>query len=197
MFNKFNLPSNSRQLDSYRKLGLKVHLVGILAGVLCGIGNAFNFIVGQSIQGFAVSYAIAQVTGLVNITLPHAGKYARGVIVGVFVWKELHNTPVKTKLFYAIGFFLYVIAVVLITLSITFWSVWLDYVNQIEPPSKIICIQMYRKTIGIIKPLHTPLSFDSIFHSFRCANCSTTFLSLNWVWISSRASQFVALSEDH
>ncbi|MDR1668168.1 MAG: GRP family sugar transporter [Bacteroidales bacterium] len=62
----------------------RIHLVGILGGLIWGLGNAFNLIAAGK-AGAAISYGLGQGATLVS------------ALWGVFVWKEFKNATNGTK----------------------------------------------------------------------------------------------------
>jgi glucose uptake protein len=62
----------------------KIHMVGILGGLIWGLGNAFNLIAAGK-AGAAISYGLGQGATLVS------------ALWGVFVWKEFKDAPEGTN----------------------------------------------------------------------------------------------------
>src|SRR4051794_8634684 len=62
----------------------KVHLPGLIGGIIWGIGNSFNLIAAGK-AGPAVSYGLGQGATLV------------AALWGVFIWKEFRNAPRGTN----------------------------------------------------------------------------------------------------
>jgi len=86
----------------YFKLGTpKLHLIGILGGVIWGIGMLFN-VVASGAAGPAISYGLGQGATLV------------AALWGVFVWKEFKGAPKGTNLIIALMFVAFVIGLGLI-----------------------------------------------------------------------------------
>jgi glucose uptake protein len=91
-------------LSDYFKGGTKLHLIGIVGGVIWGIGMMFNIIAsGQA--GFAISYGLGQ------------GATMIAAFWGVFVWKEFQNAPPPTGLLLALMFIGYLTGLALIILA--------------------------------------------------------------------------------
>jgi glucose uptake protein len=91
-------------LSDYFKGGPKLHLIGIVGGVIWGIGMMFNIIAsGQA--GFAISYGLGQ------------GATMIAAFWGVFVWKEFQNAPPPTGLLLALMFIGYLTGLALIILA--------------------------------------------------------------------------------
>jgi glucose uptake protein len=68
---------------SYREYfrgNLRIHLVGVLGGLIWGLGNAFNLIAAGK-AGAAISYGLGQGATLVS------------ALWGVFIWKEFRGAP--------------------------------------------------------------------------------------------------------
>jgi glucose uptake protein len=73
----------------------KIHLVGILGGLIWGIGNSFNLIAAGK-AGPAISYGLGQGATLV------------AALWGVFIWKEFTNAPKGTNSLIAAMFVLFI-----------------------------------------------------------------------------------------
>ena len=85
----------------YFKGNIKLHLIGILGGIIWNIGMSFSIIAsGQA--GFAISYGLGQGATLV------------AACWGVFIWKEFKSAPKGTNPMLALMFAFYVIGLVLI-----------------------------------------------------------------------------------
>ena len=85
----------------YFKGNMKLHLIGILGGIIWNIGMSFSIIAsGQA--GFAISYGLGQGATLV------------AACWGVFIWKEFKSAPKGTNPMLALMFAFYVIGLVLI-----------------------------------------------------------------------------------
>lgn len=83
--------------DYFTKGNLRLHLIGILGGVIWNLGMAFS-IVASSAAGPALSYGLGQGATMV------------GALWGVFIWKEFKGAPPGTNkllaamfVFYAVG----------------------------------------------------------------------------------------------
>ena len=80
----------------YLKMGTsKLHLIGILGGVIWGIGMSFNTIASDQ-AGPAIAYGLGQGATLV------------AAIWGVFIWKELKELPKKNNWLIPMMFFLFI-----------------------------------------------------------------------------------------
>lgn len=87
--------------SDYFKGTLKLHLIGILGGIIWNIGMSFSIIAsGQA--GFAISYGLGQGATMV------------AAFWGVFIWKEFKSAPKGTNLMLALMFLLYIVGLVLI-----------------------------------------------------------------------------------
>jgi glucose uptake protein len=83
--------------DYFSKGSVRLHLIGILGGVIWNTGMSFNILAGTA-AGPALSYGLGQ------------GATMIGALWGVFVWKEFTGAPPGTNrllaamfLFYAVG----------------------------------------------------------------------------------------------
>jgi glucose uptake protein len=74
------------------------HLLGLLGGIIWGIGTMCNVVAGGS-AGFALSYAVGQSAPMV------------GALWGVFAWKEFAGAGGKAKVFLALMFVFYALAI--------------------------------------------------------------------------------------
>lgn len=90
--------------DYFKKGNPRLHLVGILGGMIWGIGMSFN-IVASGTAGPAISYGLGQ------------GATMIAVLWGVFIWKEFKSAPAGTNkllglmfLFYMVGLALLIVA---------------------------------------------------------------------------------------
>ena len=70
----------------YFRGSLRIHLVGILGGIIWSLGTAFNLITAGK-AGAAISYGLGQGGTLVS------------ALWGIFVWKEFKGAPKKTNLY--------------------------------------------------------------------------------------------------
>ncbi len=84
----------------------KLHLWGILGGVIWGVGTNFNFVTSYApIVGPAASYALGQGATMVS------------AIWGVFVWKEFRNAGPEAKRDLALMFVFFVVGLVSIAFA--------------------------------------------------------------------------------
>jgi len=90
--------------DYFTKGNTRLHLVGILGGIIWGVGMSFSMIAGTK-AGFAISYGLGQGATLV------------AAFWGVFIWKEFKAAPKGTNPFLALMFLFYIIGLVLIVFA--------------------------------------------------------------------------------
>jgi glucose uptake protein len=89
----------------YFKLGDgKLHLIGILGGLIWGLGMSFN-IIAAGTAGFAISYGLGQGATLV------------AALWGVFIWKEFKGAPEGTNRLLNLMFVCFVIGLGLIIMA--------------------------------------------------------------------------------
>lgn len=88
----------------YFKGGLKIHLVGVLGGLIWGLGNAFNLIAAGK-AGAAISYGLGQGATLVS------------ALWGVFIWKEFAKAPRSTNMYLTMMFVLFLFGIGLIIMA--------------------------------------------------------------------------------
>lgn len=83
---------------------LKLHLIGILGGIIWCVGMSFN-IIASGAAGTAVAYGLGQGATLVS------------AIWGVFIWREFAKAPKGTNILLAAMFVLFVAGLSLIIIS--------------------------------------------------------------------------------
>lgn len=83
----------------YFKGKIKIHMVGILGGLIWGIGNSLNLIAAGK-AGAAISYGLGQGATLV------------AALWGVFIWKEFKNSPKGTNTMLGIMFILFILGII-------------------------------------------------------------------------------------
>jgi glucose uptake protein len=89
----------------YFKLGDgKLHLIGILGGLIWGVGMVFNMIAAGT-AGFAISYGLGQ------------GATMIAALWGVFIWKEFKGAPEGTNRLLGLMFVCFAIGLGLIVLA--------------------------------------------------------------------------------
>jgi glucose uptake protein len=77
------------------------HLLGLLGGFIWGTGTVFNLVAG-SLTGVAISYAIGQSAPMV------------AALWGILAWKEFENSGSRAKLYLALMFVFYAMAIFLV-----------------------------------------------------------------------------------
>ena len=82
------------------------HTLGLLGGFIWGLGTVFNF-VAASFTGVAISYAIGQSAPMV------------AALWGVFVWKEFAGAGGRPRVFLALMFAFYIVAIVVVAKAYT------------------------------------------------------------------------------
>ncbi len=87
--------------DYFKKGNPKLHLIGILGGVIWCIGMSFNIIASDSATP-AISYGLGQ------------GATMIAAFWGVFIWKEFKTAPVGTNKLLALMFVFYLVGLTLI-----------------------------------------------------------------------------------
>jgi glucose uptake protein len=90
--------------DYFSRGNLKLHLIGILGGIIWNIGMSFSIIAsGQA--GFAISYGLGQGATMV------------AAFWGVFIWREFKTAPQGTNVLLISMFALYIVGLVLIIIA--------------------------------------------------------------------------------
>jgi glucose uptake protein len=87
--------------DYFTKGNTRLHLVGILGGMIWGVGMSFSMIAGTR-AGFAISYGLGQGATLV------------AAFWGVFIWREFKAAPKGTNPLLTLMFIFYIIGLALI-----------------------------------------------------------------------------------
>jgi len=90
--------------DYFTKGNLRLHLIGILGGVIWNIGMSFS-IIAAGAAGFAIAYGLGQ------------GATMIAAFWGVFIWKEFKEAPAGTNKLLTLMFAFYMIGLVLIIIS--------------------------------------------------------------------------------
>ncbi|MBN1479226.1 multidrug DMT transporter permease [candidate division KSB1 bacterium] len=90
--------------DYFTKGNARLHLVGILGGVIWSIGMSFS-IIASGVAGFAISYGLGQGATMV------------AAFWGVFIWKEFKDAPKRTNGLIAAMFICFIIGLGLIIYS--------------------------------------------------------------------------------
>lgn len=88
-------------VDYFKKASAKLHLIGLLGGVIWGLGSLLNFLAAGK-AGFAISYGLGQ------------GATMIAALWGVFIWREFKHAAKKTYILLAIMFVFYVLGLYLI-----------------------------------------------------------------------------------
>ena len=87
--------------DYVKKGNMKLHLIGILGGIIWNIGMSFSIIAsGQA--GFAISYGLGQCATMV------------AAFWGVFIWKEFKAAPKGVNSMLSIMFLMYIVGLLMI-----------------------------------------------------------------------------------
>jgi glucose uptake protein len=90
--------------DYFKKGNPRLHLIGILGGVIWGVGMSFSILAGDS-AGYAISYGLGQGATMV------------AVLWGVFIWKEFKAAPKGTEKLLGLMFVFFVIGLALIIIA--------------------------------------------------------------------------------
>ncbi len=92
--------------DYFNQGTLKLHVIGILGGIIWGIGMSLSLIASEK-AGFAISYGLGQGATMVAAAW------------GVFIWKEFKTAPKGTNPLIALMFLLFVVGLGIIVYSRT------------------------------------------------------------------------------
>jgi glucose uptake protein len=84
---------------AYFSGNFKIHMVGVIGGIIWGIGNSLNLIAAGK-AGAAISYGLGQGATLV------------AALWGVFIWKEFKGSSKKTNTLLAIMFVLFMAGII-------------------------------------------------------------------------------------
>ena len=87
--------------DYFAKGSTRLHLTGILGGIIWNVGMSFS-IIAAGVAGFAISYGLGQGATMV------------AAFWGVFIWKEFRKAPPGTNKLLAMMFILYIVGLLLI-----------------------------------------------------------------------------------
>lgn len=90
--------------DYFTKGNLRLHLIGILGGVIWNVGMSFS-IIASTTAGAALSYGLGQ------------GATMIGAFWGVFIWKEFKGAPPGTNPLLATMFFFYLLGLSILIAS--------------------------------------------------------------------------------
>lgn len=111
VFNTFFMykPLNGERVtytDYFRKGTPKLHIIGMVGGIIWCIGMLFNMIAAGE-AGFAISYGLGQGATMV------------AAIWGVFIWKEFKDAPKGSNLLISLMFIFFITGISLIILAKT------------------------------------------------------------------------------
>jgi len=87
--------------DYFKKGDTRLHMVGILGGMIWGVGMSFAIIAGDT-AGYAISYGLGQGATMV------------AALWGVFIWREFKVAPKGTNGLLAVMFIMFIIGLTLI-----------------------------------------------------------------------------------
>ncbi|MCK4294811.1 MAG: multidrug DMT transporter permease, partial [Planctomycetes bacterium] len=87
--------------DYFKKGNPRLHLVGIVGGIIWSVGMSFSILAGDS-AGYAISYGLGQ------------GATMIAALWGVFIWKEFISAPAGTNRLLALMFAFYIVGLTLI-----------------------------------------------------------------------------------
>jgi glucose uptake protein len=87
--------------DYFTKGSVKLHLVGIIGGMIWGVGMSFAILAGDA-AGYAISYGLGQGATMV------------AALWGVFIWREFQHAREGTGKLLALMFVLFVVGLALI-----------------------------------------------------------------------------------
>ena len=87
--------------DYFIKGTTRLHLVGILGGMIWNLGMSLS-IIASGVAGFAISYGLGQGATLV------------AALWGVFIWKEFQGAPAGTNRLLALMFAAFIVGLALI-----------------------------------------------------------------------------------
>jgi glucose uptake protein len=90
--------------EYFRETSLKVHISGIIGGMIWAMGLSFSILAAEQ-AGPAISYSLGQGSTMV------------GAAWGVFVWKEFKGAPKKTNWLLAVMFICFIAGLVVITMA--------------------------------------------------------------------------------
>ena len=90
--------------DYFKKGNPRLHLIGILGGIIWSIGMSFN-IVASGTAGPAISYGLGQ------------GATMIAALWGVFIWKEFKSAPAGTNKQLALMFVFYIVGLSLLIIA--------------------------------------------------------------------------------
>ena len=91
-------------MDYFKKGNPKLHMVGILGGMIWSLGMSLS-IIASGAAGFAISYGLGQGATMV------------AALWGVFIWKEFKNAPKGTNKLLNVMFLFFILGLALIVYS--------------------------------------------------------------------------------
>jgi glucose uptake protein len=100
-FMKHPLVGEPVNFSGYFRGPMSAHALGLLGGCIWGVGTVFNVVAGKA-TAFAISYAIGQSAPMV------------AALWGVFAWREFEGAPGQAKMYLALMFVFYCLAIVLV-----------------------------------------------------------------------------------
>lgn len=90
--------------DYFKKGNPRLHLVGVLGGVIWSVGMSFSILAGDS-AGYAISYGLGQ------------GATMIAALWGVFIWKEFKSAPAGTNKLLAPMFIFFIVGLSLVIIA--------------------------------------------------------------------------------
>jgi glucose uptake protein len=90
--------------DYFKKGDLKLHLIGLLGGIIWCLGMSLSMIAGEK-AGFAISYGLGQGATMVAAAW------------GVFIWKEFKDAPKGTNILIWLMFLSFMAGLILVIMS--------------------------------------------------------------------------------
>jgi len=90
--------------DYFKKGNPRLHLVGIVGGMIWSVGMSFSILAGDS-AGYAISYGLGQGATMV------------AALWGVFIWKEFKAAPKGTNNLLTLMFLFFILGLVLIIVA--------------------------------------------------------------------------------
>ncbi len=90
--------------DYIKKGNIRLHLIGVLGGIIWNIGMSFS-IIAAGVAGFAISYGLGQ------------GATMIAAFWGVFIWKEFKEAPPGTNKLISLMFIFYIIGLACIIIA--------------------------------------------------------------------------------
>jgi glucose uptake protein len=88
-------------MDYFKKGNPRLHLVGVIGGMIWSVGMSFSILAGDS-AGYAISYGLGQ------------GATMIAAFWGVFIWKEFKTAPAGTNKLLALMFIFFIVGLSLV-----------------------------------------------------------------------------------